>query len=45
MAARISILKGIATVADVRALRGNEMMFGIDQMQGKHKLAALAFYR
>ncbi len=45
MAARFSVMMGIATVADKQALRGNEMMFGVEQMQGKHKMAALAFYR
>jgi hypothetical protein len=45
MAARFSVMKGIATLADVRALRGNEMKFCVEQMSDKHKVAALGFYR
>ena len=45
MAARFSAMKGIATLADVRAMRGNEMKFCVEQMSAKHKIAALGFYR
>jgi hypothetical protein len=45
MAARFSLLKGVATAADVRSMRGNEVAWRREDMDRKHFVAALGFYR
>lgn len=45
MAARYSVLKGIATESDGRALRGNAMAWSVRDIEGKHMVAAVGFYR
>ena len=45
MAARYSVLKRMGTQSDVRAMRGNEMMWRVEDIEGKHMVAAVGFYR
>lgn len=45
LAARYSVLKGIATESDGRALRGNAMAWSVRDIEGKHMVAAVGFYR
>lgn len=44
-AARFSVLKGIATAADLRSMRGNEITWRVEDMDRKHFVAAQGFYR
>jgi hypothetical protein len=44
-AARFSVLKGIATAADLRSTRGNEITWRVEDMDRKHFVAAQGFYR
>jgi hypothetical protein len=39
------VLKGIATAADLRSTRGNEITWRVEDMDRKHFVAAQGFYR